>query len=545
MSDHLSRISAHLNTRESPRWPPRKNNYIATKRGDNKTYIGVVQLVTQNNTECVIRLLPGLKNVNEYEEVRPYLDNRYDPQDFYLILETDSWTYIAPRIVSVLRSYFKQHGYSPLHEELTGHEMVFSRAMDRPTTLQSSAFKGASADPDVATRVEKLIDLSNISGFEFLWDLPEDRQIIGWDKIMARGSEAYYVNEKVKHNQEEMRFVQEEARTVPPDGKTIIVDSRLTKELVTNDETIYNEAMKVANYIFDRLVRSDANQEDPLYGAIKFEYYNGYLHAFRNGFPLWEVITNDILTDDLQREFVDVEAPEPTVAETESLPTHEAVVQPPPPPELYHFEWQYGQPIHHIKLLPYLYTTDTSKQYTELDPPLREAEFILSQEYVIAFTPEPRYQVWAFEKLIKLWFADDVLENEVRMIKMLVNTFRARTDKAYNRENGVKPMIVIYPRYGKRSAMEIIQRLAYWFALFESAISWKNNPPSYFKQMNDLIAYTNSAEMVKKYYRKEIDGRDKRKNSPYVDNFTRMRDTKQGNRDIVHQYLPLPYESNY
>jgi len=163
------------------------------------------------------------------------------------------------------------------------------------------------------------------------------------------------------------------------------------------------------------------------------------------------------------------------------------------------------------------------------------------KEYFIALNPEPRYQIWTFEKLIKIWYVDTVLQKEIRMIKMIVNTFRARADKVYNRENGVLPMIVIYPRYGKRSAMNIIQRLAYWFALLESAIAWKNNPPSYYKQkqINDLIAYTNSNNTIKVYFRRIINKDNKIKDLPYVDGFSRIRDTQQGNRYIIHQYITL------
>jgi hypothetical protein len=496
--------------------------------------IGLVRYITQSGSESVIHLLKGIENRTHAREVESFLKSGQDSKYFALVVETDNWTYVQTSIVRQISKHLRYAGYPKLADDLTGKEMVFSRAMDRPVTLQSKAYHNAPEDSGVTLKLNEITDMTNIGGFDFLED---DGDVPGTSRTYGDvfGSDMRdYTAEKVDAFQNEMRMNQEEARAYPPED--YIINAMMIDRYYppTNEEAILDTANRIRDAIYKQLgIDNDALYRE----SIVFKYDDGYLHVLRKDLPLREIITDELLADDMMREYKLIKE-EVALTETMRL-TKKRIPEDKEIPELYHYEEQLGEPINHDNLKTALFLAETSALDFEGDQErLREAELILSQEYFIAINPEPRYQQWVFEKLIKLWYADNILTSEIRMIKILVNTFRARTDKVFNRENGVLPSIVIYPRYGKRSATNVIQRLSYWFSLHESAIAWKNNPPSYYKQMNELIAYTNSSNTIKMYYRYYINKK-KGINSPYADNFTKIRETAQGDRDIIHQYIPL------
>lgn len=168
---------------------------------------------------------------------------------------------------------------------------------------------------------------------------------------------------------------------------------------------------------------------------------------------------------------------------------------------------------------------------------MQEAELILSQEYIIALTPEPRYQLWCVVRLIKLWFGDIDLQNNIRKIKLIVNQWRTRADQRYNKQNGIRFSIGIYPRYGKKSASIVLKKVMYYFSLYFQAVGWKNNPPSYFKIMNDLVSYTNGSQSLKLYYRR-ISEMNRESSGAFSTNLTKI-NSVQKNTDILEQYIEL------
>ncbi len=145
--------------------------------------------------------------------------------------------------------------------------------------------------------------------------------------------------------------------------------------------------------------------------------------------------------------------------------------------------------------------------------------------------------MWCLIRLIKLWFGDIVLQNNIRKIKVIVNQWRVRTDRAFNQHNGIRFSIGIYPRYGKKSATNILKHLLYHFAIYSQAIGWKGNPPSYFKMVNDLISYSNCNQSLKLYYRR-IAELNSQANHSFTDNYTRIK-SAYGNTDILEQYVQL------
>jgi hypothetical protein len=133
----------------------------------------------------------------------------------------------------------------------------------------------------------------------------------------------------------------------------------------------------------------------------------------------------------------------------------------------------------------------------------QDAERIFSQEYLVSLQPEPQYQMWTLKRLLKMWYADDILEKNIRKIKILINQWRARGDKNFNVVNGVLPSIVIYPRYGKKSAKIVLEKVAHYFLLYQN-ISWQQSQPSYFIKVNNLVWYTNGNLDLKLYFKKVL-----------------------------------------
>jgi hypothetical protein len=99
------------------------------------------------------------------------------------------------------------------------------------------------------------------------------------------------------------------------------------------------------------------------------------------------------------------------------------------------------------------------------------------------------------------YYADNELQYNIRKIKVLINQWRSRSDRKFNRKFGILPSIVIYPRYGKDSARLVLQKISDYFLLYQNT-GWQCSTPSYFTKVNNLIWYTNGAIDLKLYFRK-------------------------------------------
>lgn len=99
-----------------------------------------------------------------------------------------------------------------------------------------------------------------------------------------------------------------------------------------------------------------------------------------------------------------------------------------------------------------------------------------------------------------MWFADEILEKNIRKIKILINQWRIRGDKNFNIENGILPSIVIYPRYGKKSAKVVLEKISHYFLLYQN-IAYESDP-TYFIKVNNLVYYTNGNIDLKLYFKK-------------------------------------------
>jgi hypothetical protein len=192
---------------------------------------------------------------------------------------------------------------------------------------------------------------------------------------------------------------------------------------------------------------------------------------------------------------------------------------------LIYFDWQIGKPIQYDTLKYVLFHNSFQKTLKQDMEQQKEAELIFSQEYIIALQPQPIYQLFCIKRLIQVWYGDEELEKNIRKIKVLINQFRCKNNEPFNREHGVLPSIVIYPRYGYKIARVVIERLSLYFTHY-TTLGWQNSDPHYFSKRDALMYWTNGAINLKKYYRYAQKNSTKSlSNTSFIDNFTRVKNS--------------------
>jgi hypothetical protein len=311
----------------------------------------------------------------------------------------------------------------------------------------------------------------------------------------------------VECDNEKTRLIKE-INTQPQD--ILITDTKMREEFVDDTQTLRIESEKIKQYLQEKVFSLEGEAAESniekAYGSLRFIYYNGYLHIFRTEIPLKELITHKLLKDENE-------------------------------PKLKLLEADYDRPIRHNVLKYILFQNELQKNMSIDQRLLTEAELILSQEYIIALTPEPRYQLWCLIRIIKLWYADEILQNNIRKIKLLINQYRAISEKKYNQINGIRFSIGMYPRYGKESATNVFKKIMYYFSIYFQAIGWKKNPPSFFRVVNDLVSYTNCNQTLKLYY-KRISEANCQKNEVFSEKYEVVKSPGY-NTDILEQYNKL------
>ena len=530
----MYKITGTLYKNNNPIWPPRLNSYIIVQKDvpNGRILAGKVAMNTKDNTAAVIHLVG--KATYRDNEVRKYIPNDVDPDKYMLVIENDGWRYVSvKKLEHLLKLSIPSHNKlaeeppkppSPQQEpkpEKEGHnELLFDDIKPDDVVLTNKYYKDALREPDKNVPLYKILNLEDLDDFSFLTDHP----VISKLDFIQDNKASFETFEQDKSKIKDyvpaivsefrspiINFIENDEKPV----ELLVTDQAMITSLVDSEETLLFEGKRLIKKLRRVLIEKDPNmlQGEKLFGSLIFVYYGGYVHAVRKGMPLKELITHDLLGD--------------TVAN----------------PRLKKIGLEcYDRPIRHNLLKYMLFQNDIQKSML-LDREMQaEAELVLSQEYVMALTPEPRYQLWCFITLIKLWYADEELQNNIRKVKLLVNQWRARADQPYNIENGIKYSIGIHVRYGKKSAKIVLKKLNYYFAPFIQAIGWKNNPPSYFQVMNDLISFTNSNQSLKLYYRR-ITEMNSQENRSFNDNYTKLLVPGE-NTGILEEYIPLKVTSD-
>jgi len=167
-------------------------------------------------------------------------------------------------------------------------------------------------------------------------------------------------------------------------------------------------------------------------------------------------------------------------------------------PDLKLLESQYNQPINYKILSNIILKNKTTQELQYNKDIVIEALNILAQDYFICLQPKVEYLLWCLTRLILCWYAEPILNENIFKIKILINLYRARGIKEFNKDMGVQPVILIVPKYGRDSALKILSHLSYYFFPYKN-VGWKDSSPSFFNKVDDLIYYTNGSIDLKKY----------------------------------------------
>jgi len=505
-------IDGSIDVRDNPIWPPDINKYIMFQKSfpTGRIYLGKVYMNVPDNASSLIYLLGDDTNSGEIDSsVRCHVkDKRLDLNKFDILVESNGWQYTTKK--NILKFFQKQSAESlDFGESLynlrrdKNNEVLFDETREK-STLKNKYYHKSQDNPKTDIALTDLINLENIDDFSFIEKHRKKFPEYENTGIDDTDNSPDHIDEMVPYHVKQYReSIIQSIETTRPE-EIIIVDQLMITNYIDAKETLMRESMKIKDYIVNLMIRSEKT-EIRIYDTLQFIYYDGYLHIFRKNLPIKEIITHQLMGDT------------------------------PENPKLKHFTNEYGIPIRHNILKYILFQNELQEQFEVDREIMNEAELLLSQEYIIALTPEPRYQIWTVVRLIKLWYGDVILQNHIRKIKILVNQWCARTDRPFNQKNGIKFSIGCYPRYGKASAQIVLKRLIYHFALYTDAIGWKSNPPSYFKIANQLIQYSNCNQALKLYYRRMI-GLSGQTNRSFNKNYTLI---DQQNTDILEQYIGL------
>lgn len=249
----------------------------------------------------------------------------------------------------------------------------------------------------------------------------------------------------------------------------IVVNKNIAiNNLINDPNDEINEGGKIIKWINDVLQKK-------VFSDLITHIHEGYVYITRKGVNVLDTITKDLVN-------------------------------------LKYFGWQEGKPINYHTLKYVIFQNEYQQNLGDNIEQKREAEDILSQEYVIALQPSPLYQLWTLKRLIMIWYSDPVIEKHIRKIKVLINQYRCDPSKDYNNKNGLLGSILIYPRYGVKSTKELISKIEYYFSLYIDEntnprfqdIQWIGSNPSYFIKKNSLMFYTNGSIELKNYIQDSI-----------------------------------------
>lgn len=521
----MNKLVGTIDPYHNPMWPPAVNTFIITSNNKD-TYIGKVVYQSFDTNTVLLHLAKSFyvsSNISNVPNIQHMQNIQKIPKRKLLsVPSTWGWRYTTiPQIEKFLES--------DDNKQIPCDELVYDDIRNGKATIGNKYYgslinKGNNNSKKLC--LNKVINIDDMDDFAFLARMDEididginytesmndysyDIESLIPDKVKdQRKNIIMMLENNVTDAENELLVMKAKKSNTPQD--ILITDQSMITQYVDNKVMLKLEADKLIRYFRESLRLEGSNAEindEKLYESVRFVYYDNYIHIFREGIPVKEVITHDLLDDD------DADNPKLKILNDE-----------------------YDKPIRYDILKHLLFQNKTQKSFKTDNNLMSEAELILGQEYIIALSPEPRYQIWCVMRLIRLWYGDVDLQNNIRKIKFIINQYRCRSDQKFNIRNGIRFSIGVYPRYGKKSASIILKKLMYYFSTYIQAIGWKKNPPSYFKIVNDLISYSNSNQILKLYY-KNVAREYGQQNEVFNKNFTLVNDPRK--TDIMERYIKL------
>lgn len=429
-------------------WPPNIGSLIVSKTRYSPILAGnVVKFI--NPYQAIVRLTFN----KEYTD--PVFTNHYgvNAKGFYLLTPSRPWDYINTEGIKRLAMY-----PNSINMLINNGYKDFKRRYN----IQDGGNREILTDTIMRYSIKPLQgvldkDLLDRYGLPDMNRLFTDEKIVITDKpyecTIQQSKERDILREKLKRNEK-----------IKKEDIGMVYSSKWAYEQLMTKE---NEVKVLGGELVKWINENISGKLLDYINAPPFEYYhnNGYLVIKRAGCSIEDKITKDMVGD-----------------------------------LKYYGDIQYGRPIDYDTFKYLIFRNDIQNNLKQDQEQLEEVKKILSQEYVIALQPDPSYQAWALKRLLLCWLADDVLFENVRYIKVLINHYRGRGDQTYNQENGVMPSILIYPKYGIHSHTEVLSTLGAYF-FFYIPTGWEFSDPTYFIKVNDLLYYKNGYIDITEYSR--------------------------------------------
>jgi hypothetical protein len=474
------KITGTLLNKQVPVWPPKIGSIIIIEHPmhPNNLFLGSINKYLWECTAIIVLLF---NNRNHEEKILE--DKNVVPigksKGLFMLLPQYKWSYVK---MEKLQQLFK------------GDTNIDSTKLPiMQSDLTTEAIYYDESKRTCVKSVEKRDDsLLNDAGNLKMEELFTDKEINM--KIFNTGEPFTNMDGEIKILL--LRKLELNEKIKEKNMEIIVNDNTINTNIINNKKDEISEGNKIIKWINEN-ISSKTTNEIKIFGDLKMGVFNGYVHIARLG-----INTNDNITTELI-------------------------------PKLNFFKWQYNIPIDYDTLKYTLFQSTFQTNIKRDVTQQKEAEEIFSQEYLIALQPEPKYQIWALKRLIIAWHADDYLQLNIRKIKVIINQWRCKSNEEFNTKYGALPSIVVYPRYGKKSASIVLKRISNYFTFYNS-IAWKCAIPSYFVKVTDLLWYTNGNIDLKLYFRKSLIAYDgKTSNKTFIENYSSI----NGSERLVYPFI--------
>ena len=501
---HVPEYPSNLGDSRSAEWPPSINEQINVKEPTSqKIYNGIIVDNIWNETAAIVKLEdtsylePSLRDESKYNNGKGYL----------LLLPDYYWSSIdKPLAPSIREDYIEdantdqymlpEQQYESKPEIVpTIEQQVHSKPtlipLKNQSVLHKNVVSNSNEEPNQNLSVKDhsiLIDDQNITKSDLTNAIPINQQAMTnnelYRPLLGKQKKDYFSDLKldIKISDQKNKFQSLDVSKVQLLGEKlnqfenikskdmfIVVNKNISiNNLINDPNDEINEGSKIIKWIEEVLKKK-------VFTDLITQIHEGYVYITRTGVNVIDTISKDLV-------------------------------------DLKYFNWQEGKPINYETLKYVIFQNEFQQNIQDNIEQKREAENILSQEYVIALQPSPLYQLWTLKRLIMIWYSDPVIEKHIRKVKVLINQYRCDPTKDYNNKNGILGSILIYPRYGVKSTKELISKIEYYFSLYidENSnprfqdIQWKNSKPSYFIKKNSLMYYTNGSIELKNYIKDSL-----------------------------------------
>lgn len=466
-------------------WPPEVGRIVLIKTNHHKEpFIGRVRSLISDNSGAICELLNNMDYVEKVLQVTFKEDGR----GLFLLIPTYRWNYVTDDVATNL-VIDKERAKEAEKAVKTGYDIFISNVpkSDRPRS-EGLSDKVTVKDKglDITGKLDKnLLTSKGEPDLNYLFTDDKYEYADEYGEGEERNPSLSTCQGLDQTKQEELKNILDEHRELSIGEIGIATSGLLSYENIINSERDQEgEGEKIINWIKKRINEEYKDYLQDI--TLNMFVHNGYVFAVRKGCKSTDEIREEMFKDELK-----------------------------------YFEWQIGKPINYDTLKYIIFRNPEQKDLVQDRDQLEEAKKILSQEYLVALHPDPRYQMWCLKRLILCWYADDDLFKNIRKIKVLINQYRAVPDKEYNKLHGVLPSIVVYPMYGKKSVSKVMEKLGLYFFHYEQ-LGWVNSNPTYFTKKNDLMYYTNGLMDLKLYFRNV--GSKSGINLVFSDKFTHIND---------------------